>query len=112
MTYQEINTLISEMAQELECDYIYCAFEDGISRNRYLVFIYKENEDFYADDKNYTENTVLNIEFYSAEKDIRCERIIENYLKAHDICYQKDNAYISQEKIFETIYSMEVQINE
>ena len=111
MTYQEINTLISQIAQELECDYNYCAFEDEISRSRYLVFIFNENNDFYADNENYAENACLDIEFYSSEKSIQDERIIEKYLKSHDICYQKDNAYISQEKIFETIYSTEVLID-
>lgn len=76
----------------------------------YIVFYYPERSDFYADGKNYQKITVLNIELYSDNKDFDNEELIESVLEANDLPYTKEEQYISDERMYEVLYVVNVSL--
>lgn len=111
MTYENINTLMNELATALKCEYAYQAFKQG-KRTRFLIFYYDGSDDFYADDINYKGIEELVIEFYSPNKEITTEKTIQSILTSHGLTYTKNSVYIGSEKMNMTTYNTEVIINE
>jgi len=111
MTYQNINEIMEELSESLDCAYAYSAFKEG-KRNRFLIFYYDDSDDLYADNINYQSIVNLVIEFYAPNKEIASEKKIQDILASHEMSYDKSNVYISGEKLHETIYYTEVVINE
>ena len=68
-------------------------------------------DDLYADNSNYQRIVRLIVEFYSDEKDFTNETMIEGVLSEHGLTYAKDETYLDDEKMHETIYESEVLIN-
>lgn len=109
MTYKEIEEMIRNMGLK----FTYYQWDVGSAPELpYILFYYPERDDFHADDKNYVKITRLNIELYSDNKDFEHEAIIEALLEEHEIIYEKEEQYISEERMYETLYTMEVNLNE
>lgn len=112
MTYASIKTLMGTLATTLSCSYTYYQFDEGTApAPPYFVFYYDGQNDQYADNLNYKRIRTLVIEFYSDYKDIDMEYSIEDFLDSNSMTYDKDEVYISSEKLYQTVYTMEVTIN-
>ena len=111
MTYETVFNKVQELAAVLDVPNAYHHFDKKTSPP-FLVFDYPENDDFFADNKNY--QTVANLDLYycSDVKDFDAELTIENWLTTNDFAYQKNQDYISEEHMWQTTYSTEVLINE
>lgn len=113
MTYKDIDTML----WTLDIPYAYHQFpipENPDEQGQQPPFIcwYLDGiDDLYADDTNYQRIVRLIVEYYSDEKDFTNEETIENVLSAHGLTYAKDETYIDDEQMHETIYEMEVLIN-
>lgn len=112
MTFENVNSIISEIATALKCDYAYSSFKDGKARNPFLVFYYSGSDDVYADCINYANIEALNIEFYSSNKEIESEQTIRQILASHDISFDTNCVWVDSEKVFLTTFMTEVVINE
>ena len=109
MRYEQVNEMIESMG--LPCAYM--AFQDETEKiPPYIVFFYPSNDDFYADDTNYQDIVTLRIELYTADKRFDIEENVQSVLKSNRMTYEKDELYLSDEKMFEIVYQMEVVINE
>lgn len=107
MTYSEINTMINSMG----FDYNYYQYPENTAPDPpYILFYYPGRNDFQADGINYAKVTRLNIEFYSPEKNFEGEAAIEAVLDEYGLAYTKEEQYIDQEKMYETLYTMEVSL--
>lgn len=105
MTYQEIKTMIASIG--LPC--AYDTFPNNLApQPPYIVFNYPQNNDFGADNKNYVSIDVLNIELYTAEKDFQQEASVEAVLEANGLFYEKTEAYIRNEHLYQITYVCEV----
>lgn len=108
MTYEEIATMIGEMGYP----YAYLQFDRSTAvRPPFICFYYPGNDDVYADNQNYQRIVELIIELYSDTKDFDAEEAVEATLSQHDLTYAKSEEYVSDEKLYEVIYEMEVMIN-
>ncbi|EFV01867.1 hypothetical protein HMP0721_1261 [Pseudoramibacter alactolyticus ATCC 23263] len=76
----------------------------------YILFYYPNSQDFFADNQNYQAKSQLNIEVYTAEKDFEIERKVEKALREKGLTWQKEEAYITEENMFECLYVTEVFI--
>lgn len=108
MTYQEIKTLLEGLG--LPVTYYQWPVEHAPALP-YIVFYYPGRNDFLADDKNYAHISELNIELYTDTKDFTLEQSLETLLEANDLVYIKEEQYISEERMYEVLYHMEVMIN-
>lgn len=105
MTYKEIATMISSIG----LPYTYDSFPNNIAPNPpYVVFNYPQSDDFGADNRNYVSIDVLNIELYTSEKDFTTEASLEAVLESNGLFYEKTEAYIRDERLFQISYVCEV----
>lgn len=97
-----------QIAQFVECfglPYTYDTFPNNIAPNPpYIVFNYPNREDFGADNKNYTHIDVLNLELYTSNKDFELEERIEAILEDYGFYYEKSEAYIRNEHLYQITY--------
>lgn len=110
MSYEEIK----EMLESFGLPYNYYQWEEEGDNEPpelpYILFYYPERNDFNADDRNYVKIARLNIELYSEEKDFEHESMIEDILEERELVYTKEEQYIADERMYETLYTMEVNI--
>ena len=105
MTYKAIKQLI----QGFGLPYTYNSFPNNIAPTPpYIVFNYPNNDDFGADNENYVSIDVLNIELYTQNKDFELEEAIEAALKENGFYYEKSEAYIRSENLYQISYVSEV----
>ena len=105
MTYKEIATMIDSIG----LPYTYDSFPNNIAPTPpYIVFNYPQNNDFGADNINYVSIDTLNLELYTSEKDFTSEASVEAVLNANGLFYEKTEAYIRQENLFQITYVCQV----
>lgn len=108
MTTREIKNMIDETGIQNA----YYQFEDGRElAPPWICFRYPASDDVYADDSNYQYISALTIELYTPYKDFASERTIEGVLRSHGFSWAKSEAYVDDEKLYMTIYEMEVLID-
>lgn len=101
MTYKDIKTMVTGIG----LPYTYYSFPNDIAPDPpYIVFNYPENDDVLADNSNYVSVVTLNLELYTAEKDIELEESIEAVLNRNGFVYDKTEDYIRQEELFQVTY--------
>lgn len=105
MKQKEVESMLDEMGIE----YRYHHFEeDEAIAPPFLVYLIPESNNFAADGITYFETDVLNLELYTDYRDFNLEKQIEEVLEKYEIFWEKENIYIESEKMYETIYTMEV----
>lgn len=105
MTYTEIATMISS----LDIPFTYDFFPNNDAPNPpYIVFNYPQNDDFGADNTNYVSIDTLNVELYTSEKRFDLESQVEAMLNNHGFFYEKSEAYINNEHLYQITYVTEV----
>lgn len=105
MTYSEIATMISTTG----LPYAYDRFPNDIAPEPpYIVFNLPQSNDFGADNINYVSIDTLNIELYTSDKDYITESSVEAILNANGLFYEKTEAYIRNEHLFQISYVCEV----
>lgn len=107
-TFEEIKNILESIGYPYNYDFFP---ENKVPAPPYMVFYYPNRDDFYADDSNFTQIEQLNIELYTDEKDFDAEEAVESKLSLNGITFQKQEAYIDSENLYQVLYIMEVVIN-
>ncbi len=109
MTYKEVANVVRSFG----LPFAYYSFPEGTAQaTPYVCYFYVDSDDVFADDTNYQPIRILNIELYTDTKDFDLESQIETILKANNLTYHKQEAYINSERMWQIAYEMEVVINE
>ena len=104
---------IAQMIKNWDIPNTYNVFPNNIAPNPpYIVFNYPNINDFGADNENYVNIDILNIELYTKIKDFELEKQIETALNKCGFYYDKSEAYIRSEKLYQITYVMQVIIEE
>lgn len=105
MTYKEI----SDMIASIGLSYAYYEFPDGTEQQPpFICFYFPDSDDLFADNKNYVGIRHLYVELYTDEKDFALESTVEGVLTANGLTFRKSDDYIDSEKMWQTLYEMEV----
>ena len=105
MTFKQISTMIGSIG----FPFTYDRFPNDVAPlPPYVVFNYPQNNDFGADNINYVSIDTLNLELYTSEKDFDSEAQVEAVLEANGIFYEKTEAYIRNEHLYQITYVCEV----
>ena len=103
----ELLSILSEIGIVFAYDH----FAEGESPNPpFLCYLLPSSDNFAADGKVYFKMNNVHIELYTDIKDISCENQVEAALDAHDIFYDKSEAWIESERLYETIYSFQMEV--
>lgn len=103
-----------EIMREIGFPFAYHHFAEGESPNPpFLLFLTPASSNFAADGKTYFKANEIHIELYADYKNPVLEEQVEAVLDRHGIFYNKTEAFIESEQLYETLYifEMEVTIN-
>ena len=105
MTYDEIMGMLAEAPLPVAYDH----FAEGESPDPpFLVFLFPSSDNFSADGRVYQKIDELHIELYTDLKQPDVESMLEAVLDRHGIFYNKTEAWIESEHLYEVLYSTEV----
>lgn len=99
------------MLGEMGIPYAYDHFAEGESPEPpFICYLLPESNNFSADGVVYCRISVVHIELYTDRKDLPVEQSIEAVLSGHGIFYDKTEAWIESEKLYEVLYSFEMEV--
>ncbi len=105
MTYEAVISMLDECGLPSSYDH----FAEGESPDPpFLIFLYPRSNNFSADGSVYKKINELHIELYTEKKDPEIEDRIEAVLNGHGFYYDKTEAWIESEKMYEILYTTEV----
>lgn len=108
MTTQEVANMVAEIG----LPYAYYEFPDDVERELpFIAFLFTDNNDFIADNINYTDTRTLVIELYTREKDFSLEQTVRSILNGHEMPFSQESEYLNDERCWITTFTTEVVIN-
>ena len=99
---------LMDIMAEIGIPFAYDHFSEGESPDPpFITFLMPSSNNFSADGMVYLKVDEVHIELYTDRKDPETEEMAENVLDAHGIFYDKTEAWIESEKLYEVLYSFE-----
>ena len=101
---------IVEMLQEMNIPFAYDHFAEGESPEPpFICYLIPGSDNFAADGKVYFKMNEVRIELYTDFKDLDLESRVEGVLDGHEIFYNKSETWIQSEKLYEVMYSFDME---
>ena len=101
---------IVSMLAETGIPFAYDHFAEGESPNPpFICYLLPKSSNFAADGSVYLRIDVVHIELYTDRKSPATERQLETVLDAHGIFYNKSEVWIDSEKLYEAVYTFEME---
>lgn len=109
VTYKEVKIMIAGLG----LPYAYNEFAKKTEQSPpFICFLFTDrSNDLMADNKNYCKVRPLAIELYTDYKDFAKEEAIETALANAGLAFQRSEAYIESEHMYQITYNTEVLIN-
>lgn len=99
------------LLEETGIPFAYDHFAEGESPDPpFICYILPQSDNFSADGKVYLKVSSVNIELYTDSKDLAVEQTLEAVLDTHGIFYDKTEVWIESEKLYEVLYSFEMEV--
>lgn len=101
---------LAELAQGLNAIYPtqFSHFEKK-QKPPYICYIDTGEENFYADDDALIEGTLVDIELYTINKDLKAEKKIKDFLRANKLSYTfYPSIRIESEGVFQCVFSIKL----
>ena len=99
-----------EMLQEIKIPFAYDHFAEGESPEPpFICYLIPGSDNFAADGRVYFKLNEVRIEIYTDFKDLDLESRVESVLDGHEIFYNKSETWIQSEKLYEVMYSFEME---
>ena len=99
------------LLEETGIPFAYDHFVEGESPDPpFICYLLPQSNNFSADGKVYLKVSSVNIELYTDSKDLSVEQKLEAVLDTHGIFYDKTEVWIESEKLYEVLYSFEMEV--
>ena len=99
-----------ELMADIPIPSAYDHFTEGESPEPpFITYLLPGSDNFAADGKVYFRVTEVHIELYTDEKNPEVEAQVEAVLDEHSIFYDKTEVWIESEKLYEVLYSFEME---
>ena len=100
---------LAVMLQETGIPFAYDHFAEGESPEPpFICYLLLGSDNFAADGRVYFKINDVRIELYTDKKDVSVEKQVEDALDNQGIFYNKSEVWISEERLYEVMYSFEV----
>ena len=100
---------LAGMLEETGFPFAYDHFAEGESPDPpFICYLLPGSDNFSADGRVYFRISEVRIELYTDRKDSGAEALVETVLDDAGIFYNKSEAWIQSEKLYEVLYSMEL----
>ena len=101
-----------EIMNKTGLPFAYDHFAEGESPDPpFICYLVPNSDNFSADGKVYYKINEMHIELYTDCKDLSAEQKLEDVLDAYDIYYEKSEVWIESEKLYEVLYTFEMEVN-
>lgn len=101
-----------EIMNKTGLPFAYNHFAEGESPDPpFICYLVPNSDNFAADVKVYYKINELHIELYTDCKDLSAEQKLEDVLDANGIYYEKSEVWIESEKLYEVLYTFEMEVN-
>ena len=99
------------MLNETGIPFAYDHFTEGESPEPpFICYLLPQSDHFSADGKVYYKISGVHIELYTDIKDLSVEQKVEAVLDTHGIFYEKSEVWIESEKLYEVLYTFEMEV--
>ena len=99
------------MLEEIGIPFAYSHFAEGESPEPpFLCYLLPRSDNFSADGAVYHKLSVVHFEVYTDKKDRALENRLEDVLDKNNIFYNKSEVWINSEKLYEIIYTFELEV--
>ena len=103
---------VMEIMEALLLPFAYDHFAEGESPEPpFVCFLLPGSDNFSADGRVYHKISIVHIELYTDLKDPELESRLETVLAEHGIFYDKTEVWIESEKLYEVLYSFELEVH-
>ena len=103
----ELTAILSETVIPFAYDH----FAEGESpQPPFICYLLPASDNFSADGRAYFKINEVHIELYTDRKDLSVEGKVEAVLDAHGIFYDKTEVWIESEKLYEVLYTFEMEV--
>ena len=100
---------LAAMLQDTGIPFAYDHFAEGESPEPpFICYLLPGSDNFAADGRVYFRINEVRIELYMDKKDIFVEKQVEDALDDRGIFYNKSEVWISEERLYEVLYSFDV----
>lgn len=101
---------VMEIMEAIQLPFAYDHYAEGESPDPpFICFLLPSSDNFAADGRVYFKVSRVHIELYTDQKDPELEHRIEAVLDEHGIFHDKTEVWIDSEKLYETLYSFEME---
>lgn len=101
---------LMKLLTEFGLPYAYDHFAEGESpKPPFVCYLLPGSDNFSADGRVYFRINEVRMELYTDYKDLALEKKLEDVLDAHGIFYGKSETWIESEKLYEVLYSFEME---
>lgn len=103
---------IVKILEETGLPFAYDHFVEGECPDPpFICYLVPNSDNFAADGKVYYKINETHIELYTDCKDLSAEQKLEDVLDANGIYYEKSEVWIEAEKLYEVLYTFEMEVN-
>lgn len=100
-----------EIIKAMDIPFAYDHFAEGEAVDPpFICYLLPESDNFAADGKVYFKANEVHIELYTDTKDLSVEQQVEAVLDEHGIYYDRSEVWIESEKLYEVLYSFEMEV--
>lgn len=104
---------ITEIMEAIRLPFAYDHFAEGESPEPpFICFMLPGSDNFAADGRVFFKATMVHIELYTDLKDPELEQRIEAVLDGRGIFYDKTEVWIESERLYEVLYSFEMEVSQ
>lgn len=101
---------ITSILKECGIPFAYDHFAEGHAADPpFICYLIPDSDNFSADGTAYHKINVVHIELYTDKKDPAVEQQLEAVLDSHGIFYDHSETWIESEKLYEVLYSFEME---
>ena len=102
---------VVNMIRDIGFPFAYDHFAEGESPTPpFICYLSPGSNNFAADGIVYHKIIVVHLELYTDCKDLSVEQKVEAVLDKHGIFYDKLETWIASEKLYEVLYSFEMEV--
>lgn len=103
--------VLLQILNETQISFAYHHFAEGESPEPpFIYYLLPGSNNFSADGKVYYKINEVHIELYTDLKDLAVEQQLEDVLDEHGIFYNKSETWIESEKLYEVLYTFEMEV--
>jgi len=103
--------VLLQILNETQISFAYHHFAEGESPEPpFICYLLPGSNNFSVDGKVYYKINEVHIELYTDLKDLAVEQQLEDVLDEHGIFYNKSETWIESEKLYEVLYTFEMEV--